>query len=621
MQTLQGKINMYNYFGAIEKLTDNTGLLSPPDRYREFVRMVREYRHGAAYNPSGVKGATKGAFAVQCPACPKPGVNLPEDWENAPPDKKFLYTLFIALDACFRLKRRIISSEKKDPENLFAKRLKLAIDEREIQQESFAIFSAKQGDRVDGWREMVEAFEKDPTQPNPYEVLSSGLTEQDVRLQFAKEEAKDAANGVAALHETTPSGFIVLGLEIEDQQRRIKAHIKAKKAGTASQQLNVVEMRAKVSRSLAKFRSLQAVYMPLVLAILTNRVVPEGKDAEDVPLYLPSVLTKDDRSAQCQDGLADVERQFRDAQCRTAIDNLQTQLFVKSRLWGYKDRNARHQGMNTRALALINQNEAKIRLHCSKYRSSRAALLSLSDTASPTNGPDRPVSGGSATHDAAGTLASSPPTIRWPELRQEDVCCMEDPDSLTKCHVRRLRRVEQSREDTIMEDANDDTADDADESNVPVVAREGYRTISWIWMDAVKADLTTGTEMSPVLRAEWAKAWARVRRWTEEVLLVKEEMRRTVVSFRFLSRLWLERAKQAVNAGVRSEITMGMSAYAYRQGLLRLNMAADFSMAWQSGSNGEDYTAHSARNTAGDEDSSDEEEETVDVLTDNEEDA
>jgi hypothetical protein len=29
--------------------------------------------------------------------------------------KRYLYVLIVALDACFRLKRRIVSSEKKDP--------------------------------------------------------------------------------------------------------------------------------------------------------------------------------------------------------------------------------------------------------------------------------------------------------------------------------------------------------------------------------------------------------------------------------------------------------------------------------------------------------------------------
>ncbi|KAJ7876897.1 hypothetical protein B0H14DRAFT_2713442, partial [Mycena olivaceomarginata] len=57
----------------------------------------------------------RGELAVRCPCCPHPGVNLPEDWEKAGPGDQFLYILFIAIDACFRLKRRLISSELKDP--------------------------------------------------------------------------------------------------------------------------------------------------------------------------------------------------------------------------------------------------------------------------------------------------------------------------------------------------------------------------------------------------------------------------------------------------------------------------------------------------------------------------
>jgi hypothetical protein len=39
-----------------------------------------------------------------------------------------------------------------------------------------------------------------------------------VRLQFANEEAEEAKKGGAALHEVTPSSFIVAGLELEEQQ-------------------------------------------------------------------------------------------------------------------------------------------------------------------------------------------------------------------------------------------------------------------------------------------------------------------------------------------------------------------------------------------------------------------
>ncbi|KAG2147802.1 uncharacterized protein EDB93DRAFT_1250523 [Suillus bovinus] len=50
-----------------------------------------------------------------CPACPHPGKNLPSGWENSPPGTRWLYALFIAIDANFRLKRKAVSSDKMNP--------------------------------------------------------------------------------------------------------------------------------------------------------------------------------------------------------------------------------------------------------------------------------------------------------------------------------------------------------------------------------------------------------------------------------------------------------------------------------------------------------------------------
>jgi hypothetical protein len=129
---------MYDYYSVLEKSTNNTGV-KPPNRYNAFLRMVREYSHllmlkraGRGHAKSGVMGTTQGVLAVLCPCCPIPGVNLPEGWENAPPEHQYvalpalkrnplitvfrsLYILFIAIDACFRLKRRLVSSVLKDP--------------------------------------------------------------------------------------------------------------------------------------------------------------------------------------------------------------------------------------------------------------------------------------------------------------------------------------------------------------------------------------------------------------------------------------------------------------------------------------------------------------------------
>ncbi|KAJ7223218.1 hypothetical protein GGX14DRAFT_532116 [Mycena pura] len=101
----KSKTTAYDYYGTLEYLTDGSGI-KPPNRYQ---------RGGRGYDPFGVWATASGELAIRCPVCPRPGVNLPENWENAPQEDRFLYVLFLALDACFRLKRRMVSSELKDP--------------------------------------------------------------------------------------------------------------------------------------------------------------------------------------------------------------------------------------------------------------------------------------------------------------------------------------------------------------------------------------------------------------------------------------------------------------------------------------------------------------------------
>ena len=93
--------------------------------------MTREWRHlkmmkraGRGHDPDGVSGTPAGVCAVECPACLLPGKNLPPDYDKAPQSKRcevdahlftpihscecyrWLYRLFLAMDANFRLKVR-----------------------------------------------------------------------------------------------------------------------------------------------------------------------------------------------------------------------------------------------------------------------------------------------------------------------------------------------------------------------------------------------------------------------------------------------------------------------------------------------------------------------------------
>ncbi|EEB89803.1 hypothetical protein MPER_12063, partial [Moniliophthora perniciosa FA553] len=93
--TLVGKINSYDYYRAIENLTDNSGNLTFKNRYESFRRAIREWRHLKMLKRAGrgndcvrnIDQTYSGELAIACPACPRAGINLPEKWDQTDPKK------------------------------------------------------------------------------------------------------------------------------------------------------------------------------------------------------------------------------------------------------------------------------------------------------------------------------------------------------------------------------------------------------------------------------------------------------------------------------------------------------------------------------------------------------
>lgn len=82
------------------------------------------------------------------------------------------------------------------------------------------------------------------------------------------------------------------------------------------------------------------------------------------------------------------------------------------------------------------------------------------------------------------------------------------------------------------------------------------------------------------LRVEWAKSLARAKRWEEEVLLLREEMRRILTFLKYQAEWW---TKQGATRTVQDEVlSSGLKAYAAKQADLRLRMASDFAAIWLS---------------------------------------
>ncbi|KAK7437564.1 hypothetical protein VKT23_018462 [Stygiomarasmius scandens] len=72
-------------------------------------------RAGRGHFTDGVMGTHAGELALLCPACPHPGKNLPDGWRDIARGLAFLYTLFLAIDANFRLRNKVVSNNYRSP--------------------------------------------------------------------------------------------------------------------------------------------------------------------------------------------------------------------------------------------------------------------------------------------------------------------------------------------------------------------------------------------------------------------------------------------------------------------------------------------------------------------------
>ncbi|KAG1869682.1 hypothetical protein C8R48DRAFT_746879 [Suillus tomentosus] len=653
VMTWSSKVSGHEFYTTLERLTDNVGLNIPNSRYRAFMRTIRQFRHirmmkqaGRGNVGGGIASTEPGALAVQCPACPHPGINLPGDWEQIDVSLKFLYAIFLALDANFRLKNRLRSSEAGDPglhtglayfvpnepyrahilnnasqndisscsgfktlahaETKFSnglratgvglclcarhefvrpvgvgdlqkgeryanmdyiffstitpllllsvfhapaheekcstphslnlmpgvgrtdgegiernwaemnrvanstkemgpgsrhdtlddhfghhnwrkltgldlslrKKLLLALKENRRQREMFAEFDAAiDAPQRDEWLAMILAWESDKAQSNPYLVPNTNLTEAQMRAAMAEEEKDAIVSGRVLPHETSPSAFIHLGFSIEDTQRRVKNDAERTSSLSSDQESDLHHRRAGLHRQICRFRKIQNVYMLGINEWVEQHSVDQSPHPEDVELWLPSALNAQSRSSMCRYDIEIIESELRKGQCRDALDKMRNLLRTKTHFVKRQNLDIRGQRANTRARALIDRIDDKVRLAGIKYTKSRKALLTL-------------IGEGDWVTELQLLL---PRHIVGPHDPLE-----EEPSSRT------IRR----------------------EQDMQNGLGEGFRVTSWIWTTRGVLGDNSDALLNDAMRVEWAKARARSLRWSEEVLLLKEEMRR-----------------------------------------------------------------------------------------------
>ncbi|KAG2048340.1 hypothetical protein BDR06DRAFT_976099 [Suillus hirtellus] len=101
------EVSTFEYWQTLTHLTHNRSVVIVKDCYDALLRMIQEWRNitllkcfGRGHDPA---------------ACPQPGKNLPENWESDPSETRWLYALFLTIDANFCLARKNVSSDQMDP--------------------------------------------------------------------------------------------------------------------------------------------------------------------------------------------------------------------------------------------------------------------------------------------------------------------------------------------------------------------------------------------------------------------------------------------------------------------------------------------------------------------------
>ncbi|KAG1830663.1 hypothetical protein EV424DRAFT_1470336 [Suillus variegatus] len=233
------------------------------------------------------------------------------------------------------------------------------------------------------WREQVEAWERDPAKPNPFERRAETVTMASVRLELARDDQNDIQTGTClALHEDcTPSVLISTGLELEEQQRRMKADRAGLRVhATDNQEGKMLQRNNTLQRRIDTWTKLQELYMPSLAALCVSESSVSGGIAtavatpETIKLWLPSQISK---TAPCDTHLQTIKWKLRYVQAHNALRSLRSNLCAQTAILKYKDRNLRGQGENMRARNTLKAVEARLEAAASTYERAHKALVVL----------------------------------------------------------------------------------------------------------------------------------------------------------------------------------------------------------------------------------------------------
>jgi hypothetical protein len=305
-----------------------------------------------------------------------------------------------------------------------------------------------------------------------------------------------------------------------------------KKYETQNQLADLEEKRRILITRINKWREVQLSYVPEIgplIANTTSKLLSAALTAEDVPLFLPSSLSPNHPTTPGISKALAHEVQLRIAQANDALADIRHNLRTISGLWQFKKINISGTGNqpNTRMRSLFNRFHHRMRQSVLRYRTARSALI-------------------------AANFGQQREDSTLPDLKDSDV---RGP----------------GKDDFYLQEAG----------KANYGASKGRYEISWIWLvPQSKSEVVTNSSeqvFDEGLRVEWSKSQARKMRWEEEVQIIQEEMRRTIVYYEWKEQWWLQNARQAT---CDDSIQHGITAYTKKQAYYCKCLAEGFAMAW-----------------------------------------
>ncbi|KAF8168597.1 hypothetical protein K438DRAFT_1616101, partial [Mycena galopus ATCC 62051] len=443
-------------------------------------------------------------------------------------------------------------------DRVLPKRLAINIEEGMKHKVAFDAFSRglehSRSEEVAEWKNKVlewESIAHPQASDSPFELAEEVTTLRDIQLEIATEEFLCTEDQVEVAREHSPGSFITSGLELEEVQRQLTIDVRALKDPSVTQRLAFTKRRTALLRQIHKFRQVQAVYMPALRILLSDeqRQMYDGNGdqlPEATRLFMPSeVPLSSTRARACATGLPEIEARMRYGEAGQALEVLRHGLRTRTMTNRYKLRNFTGEGQAkmTRGQGILRQINIKIHHAKVHYRYSRAALLALRG------------------HGAW--------EVELKVLDDDDVRALNE-QALT---------AEEKAQNAHWAELGGAFIEGGAALTAGLAAGEGSHTLSWIWYTVGKEVEQDDPKLHDALRLEWCKAYARSRRYSEEVRLLREEMRRTIAYGVTAAEKWEELMVQELS-GAEPEVTEGRRAYAAEQAAKERTTVARLERNW-----------------------------------------